>query len=460
MASAPVLDDRLRQALVESRQRYKDLVEICSDFVWETDEAGRFVFVSPRGALGHAPDDLLGRAADAFLADSGPTPDASPFRARREVGGVEVWFRRADGTDACLRIAARPLLDAEGRWHGARGACRDVTAELERESALARANTRERLLAHITRVMRDTPDPRDMLDLAAEATGRALSAAGCDILRVEEDGAAALAARFGEAPAPALNADPGPDEPTVAEIGALSVFHAASRYQGTVTGHLRLWRPRARPWSPAEAALAAAVADRLGIVHEQIRQHIALERASLTDPLTGLKNRRAFNDGLATRLGHARRTGRAGALVYVDLDNFKLVNDRQGHEAGDAVLREVAGLLAADNRAADLAARLGGDEFALWLEETGADGARAKARSLLEAGRRLAGRSADTARPFGFSIGIAIFDPAADEARDALLARADAAMYAAKSAGRGGFVLADRAIPAAPAAPASEARRA
>lgn len=453
MVSAPVLDDRLRQALVDSRQRYKDLVEICSDFVWETDAEGRFVFVSPRGALGYGPGDLLGRLAESFLADGGPAPAASPFRARREVADAEVWFRAADGADARLRVAARPLLDADGRRRGARGACRDITVELARESALARANTRERLLAHITQVMRDTPDPRQTLDLTIQAAGRALSATGGDILRLDDDGPV-LAARFGPAPPPPLVAASGADGPAVSEVGAYSVFRAASRFQGAVTGYLCLWRPRAHPWTSAESDLAAAVADRLGIAHAQIRQHAALERASMTDPLTGLMNRRAFADGLAIRLAHARRTGRSGALAYVDLDNFKLVNDRQGHDAGDAVLCEVAGLLTAGNRAADLAARLGGDEFALWLEETAADGARTKAQALLADGRRLADRSGEPGRPFGFSIGIAVFDPADDESQEALLARADAAMYAAKSAGRGSFVLAD------PAASAREAPRA
>ncbi|MHA1114114.1 MAG: sensor domain-containing diguanylate cyclase [Alphaproteobacteria bacterium] len=459
MTSAPaVLDDRLRRALVESRQRYKDLIEICSDFVWETNNEGRFIFVSPRGALGYLPADLLERPASAFLVETGAAPVASPFDARREINDVEIWFRRADGGEACLRVSARPLLEADGRWTGARGACRDVTVEMARDSALARANTRERLLAHIMQVMRDTPDPRDMLDLAATATARAMGASECDILRVEMDGASSRAATFsatagsrgGEIGARIAITDvaegglaDGTAEPAIVEAGATSLLVAVSRHRGAINGYLRLWRSRTRPWSEAEVDLTAAVADRLGIAHEHIRQHIALERASRTDALTGLMNRRAFNEGLATRIAHSRRTGRPGALIYVDLDNFKLINDRGGHEAGDTILCEVADLLAAGNRAADLAVRLGGDEFALWLEETGAKGARAKADSLLAAGRDLAGHSGDAARPFGFSLGIAMYDPAAGETQEALLARADAAMYAAKSGGKGGGVLAD-----------------
>ena len=127
---------------------------------------------------------------------------------------------------------------------------------------------------------------------------------------------------------------------------------------------------------------------------------------------------------------------------YVDLDNFKPVNDVHGHAQGDLVLKKLAGLLTDNSRAGDIPARFGGDEFALWLEETDETSAVAKANALLSASAGLRRFSGAAARPLGISIGIAISDPAA-EAEDlkALIARADEAMYRAKRAGKGGYVL-------------------
>ncbi|WP_157999527.1 PAS domain S-box protein, partial [Nitrospirillum viridazoti] len=102
------LERRLRQALTESRQRYKDLVEISSDFAWETGPDGRFAFVSPAGAIGYRPDDLVGRHPNDFLLpefDDG----LSPFEARDAIERVEVWLRAADGRPACLISSALPL---------------------------------------------------------------------------------------------------------------------------------------------------------------------------------------------------------------------------------------------------------------------------------------------------------------------------------------------------------------
>ncbi|MFN4282584.1 MAG: PAS domain-containing protein, partial [Alphaproteobacteria bacterium] len=154
-------DRSLQTALLESRQRYKDLVEIAGDFAWETDGDGRFVFVSPRGALGYAAAELVGRRALDLLGDlqAEMQDDAEGFAAREPVENLQIWLRRADGEPACLRLSAVPVLDAEGRWRGARGICRDVTAAQARDAALARADLRDRLLGHVLRAMRDSVEP-------------------------------------------------------------------------------------------------------------------------------------------------------------------------------------------------------------------------------------------------------------------------------------------------------------
>src|SRR3546814_9398835 len=110
-----------------------DLVEISSDFAWETGPTGQFVFVSTAGAFGYDPDELVGRLPDRFLVVPDGLAIVSPFDTREPVQGVEVRFRRADGDVAMLEASAAPLFDEEGRWSGARGVCRDVT-EADRKS--------------------------------------------------------------------------------------------------------------------------------------------------------------------------------------------------------------------------------------------------------------------------------------------------------------------------------------
>jgi diguanylate cyclase (GGDEF)-like protein/PAS domain S-box-containing protein len=167
-----------------------------------------------------------------------------------------------------------------------------------------------------------------------------------------------------------------------------------------------------------------------------------LAELARTDELTGLLNRRAFEDEVDRRIGHSRRTGRWSALLYFDLDNFKPINDARGHAAGDAALREFARLVSTANRAGDVAARLGGDEFALWLEETGMRGALAKAEILLDSFEALRPLSAAEWQPLTVSIGVAAARPGYAGGVADLLAEADAAMYRAKRDGKGRISLA------------------
>ena len=161
----------------------------------------------------------------------------------------------------------------------------------------------------------------------------------------------------------------------------------------------------------------------------------ASERLADRDHLTGLANRRAFDRALTNLRG--RRAGDAGALILLDLDNFKQVNDSMGHLRGDAVLREVARELRRRVRDTDLVARLGGDEFAVLLR--GVDHAQATAVAAhLRAGVRAATDGMPLRTPVDASVGVALLTPREETPSDAL-GRADAAMYRVKrSRGRPG----------------------
>jgi diguanylate cyclase (GGDEF)-like protein len=165
----------------------------------------------------------------------------------------------------------------------------------------------------------------------------------------------------------------------------------------------------------------------------RLRLALARERAlASTDALTGAANGRTFYERVGHEARRGQRTGRPLTLAYLDVDNFKAVNDRQGHAAGDALLREVARIIGEQSRAGDLAARLGGDEFALLLPETDAAGAAAVLGRLREA---LLRRVAARAWPVTFSMGAATFLRPPCEV-DELVGAADELMYLAKRGGK------------------------
>lgn len=160
-----------------------------------------------------------------------------------------------------------------------------------------------------------------------------------------------------------------------------------------------------------------------------------LAHQALHDPLTGLPNRRAFEQALEHAVADSRRAGDQGALCFIDLDRFKIVNDTCGHAAGDELLRRIARLIRQRVRADDLICRIGGDEFALILRGCSVEEAMGIAEGLREA--VAAFRFSWDARRFsvGASVGLVRIDGRMDSASDVLVA-ADLACYAAKKAGR------------------------
>ena len=168
-----------------------------------------------------------------------------------------------------------------------------------------------------------------------------------------------------------------------------------------------------------------------------------LATLSITDSLTGLANRRHFDDVLRTECARATRVGQPLAVIMLDVDYFKLFNDRYGHQAGDACLIRVAHALASGmRRAGDLTARYGGEEFSIVLPNTGADEARQIGEALRRAIEELhIAHASAHAQQVTISVGIAVQQVPGAADPDALLRVADAALYLAKDAGRNGVVL-------------------
>jgi diguanylate cyclase (GGDEF)-like protein len=186
----------------------------------------------------------------------------------------------------------------------------------------------------------------------------------------------------------------------------------------------------------APAALLLAEIERLKAELAQADWKIAeLEARADVDPLLDILNRRGFDRELARSLAYVKRYGTAAALILIDLDGFKAVNDQHGHAAGDALLKAVARQLVGQVRASDVVARLGGDEFAVLMWNLGAAQATAKASELELAIAAASISYGDARLSVGASAGIVPLAPHATPAE--ISDAADKAMYARKKQRRG-----------------------
>jgi diguanylate cyclase (GGDEF)-like protein/PAS domain S-box-containing protein len=202
-------------------------------------------------------------------------------------------------------------------------------------------------------------------------------------------------------------------------------------------GRERILQVSRRPLNSRDSGLGALIS--VSDVTEARHAERALRRQALHDPLTSLPNRYLLLDRLETAAARQRRLeGRGTAVLFLDLDDFKQVNDGFGHEAGDRVLREVAARLLASVRATDTVGRLGGDEFAVVCEDAGLDEALLVAHRILDAFAEPVRVRGDEHRAT-LSIGVALAPP---YEFDELVRRADEAMYRAKQLGGGQIAVA------------------
>ncbi|WP_337062243.1 diguanylate cyclase [Kineococcus sp. G2] len=305
---------------------------------------------------------------------------------------------------------------------------------------------------------------QDLLHLLPVARGLVVDTLGDGVLVVDEQdrvvdanpAAAALLERLGHPPVtagdaladatgPALAAAVGTGEgERVVQVGALSLDVRVRRIhdpRGNALGRVAVLRD-----VTAQREQQRALED----ANAQLRQHVEtierlradLAEEAARDPLTGLRNRRRFVDDLAERLGGAAGGGRPLALVLLDVDHFKAVNDTHGHAVGDAVLVAVAAVLREHARAEDVV-RYGGEEFVVVLPGLDAAAAAARAEELRTACARLrvGGGGPDGDVRVTISAGVAAC-PEHGPAPDDLLLAADRALYAAKAGGRDRVALA------------------
>jgi diguanylate cyclase (GGDEF)-like protein/PAS domain S-box-containing protein len=416
--------------MVELVERFRSLTNLSADWFWEQDEALRFTLLSPQFAE-RARADATRYVGRLRWEVEGLEPLAGDWSAhqraleRRESFRDLLLRRRLpDGGVRYYTTSGEPIFGADGAFRGYRGVGRDITASVEAQEAL-RAS--ERRFA-------------DVVDAAGEF-----------VWEVDGDGRFVYASDkvesvLGYTPVELLGRHPADFTPPqehervdawMKETGREhKPFRSFEYLSQTKDGHLIWVEVSGVPFRTPDGreGFRGTGLD----ITERKRAEQRIEELATRDALTGLPNRLLLNDRLGHALVNARRKGELLALLFIDLDNFKTVNDSLGHPVGDAMLKQVAARLSAVMRKGDTLARLGGDEFVVLLEglrEAEDAGAvaqkvlRALAEPLMVDGRSLTSSC---------SVGISVY-PADGLDGTTLLRNADMAMYSAKDRGRADY---------------------
>lgn len=438
---------RAEAALRGSEERLHRIVETSPDLICTLDTSLRLAFVNEafEKMLGYAPATLAGADplavihpddAATVLAHIAGAAELTATPGLSAGGGYFEWtcrLRHRDGHWVTAEAKVQILGDNQGRFAGVLIVARDVTARLEAERALRASDLRFRSLVQSAADIIAVADADGVIRYISPAVERILGHRAADLTG---QGIAALLS-------------PGDRERALALVGdllrapgahvqhELRVTHA----DGT-TRHLEVVATNLLH----DAAVEGIVLNGRDITERKRLEEQLLHQA-FHDPLTGLPNRALFADRLALALARAERRGGMVALLFLDLDRFKIVNDSLGHTVGDQLLQQVGARLGECLRPGDTVARLGGDEFTMLLEDVArTEDAVDIAERVLAALRRpftLGGREFVVTGSIGVTARAAGRRGPAD-----LLREADIALYQAKAEGRARVVCFDAVMDA------------
>jgi diguanylate cyclase (GGDEF)-like protein/PAS domain S-box-containing protein len=417
----------MEQALADSEARYRTLVHnLPSSSVVTFDHDLRYTFAAGEAleSIG-SEDEILGRTLHEVLPRVAPQLSG---RYRAALGGTPqaFEFEGAEGATYWAQIA--PLRDGDGHVIGGMALSQDISDRRAVEREVTQAEGRFRSAFDQA--------PIGMAVISLDGRYLQVNAALCAI----------TGRSAGELLHATVDAITHPDDVACDDEarralidGRIDVHRVEKRYVHA-DGH-PVWVDVHNSVVRDADGRPSHVLGQIQDVTERRRVAQRLQHLADHDPLTGLLNRRRFEAELARHVTEVQRYGAQGALLVLDLDDFKLVNDSLGHSAGDEVIQVVAGILREQLRDSDVVARLGGDEFAVLLPRASAAEAKLVAAKLARGVREEATLIGD-GHPLRVttSIGIAPFDGERISG-DEMLINADLAMYDAKEAGRDGFAV-------------------
>lgn len=419
--------------VADSESHFRILTEDIGEVVWRADRHACISYISPadQRLRGFAPDEVVGRPLSEMLTEEGAATLAKTVRSG--LNAATVSMRCKDGGVRWFDVTSTREIDGDGKVIGYHGISRDVSERLRVEARLKESEERYRLLGETA--TEGICVAQDGLFKFANPHLQEIMAYSSDELLLQ----------------PFMKFIHGEDIEKLRENDRkrLRGETVPARYEFRVVrkdGSVRwLEMSGARiDWEgrPATLNFINDISARKEL-EEQVRQ------LAFYDPLTTLPNRRLLNDRLAQTLAASRRSAGDGALLFVDLDEFKPLNDVHGHDAGDLLLFEAAQRLLGCVRSTDTVARFGGDEFVVMLVRLSDDRLEAtvqarilaeKIRAALSVPYQLTLRHEDRAdtcveHQCTASIGVTLFNNRDSDAND-ILRRADRAMYQAKEGGR------------------------
>lgn len=472
-------------AQIERRRderQFQDLFEFSADGMLMSDQQGivRLVNLEAERMFGYRREELIGRPVETLVPQAAQSShmgyrtrfleSAAPRVMGR--GMANLFGLRKDGSSFPVEISLSPL-QIEGSTMVA-AAVRDITLRRQQEEKIARLSRIHALLSEVNSMIVRTRDRHELFAqscrIAVEHGGFRLACVGLldaagGRMRLAakaglEDGMAQdawLTARDGGAPdgclsaeqvlrgkLPAVCNDIGSDTRTAPwreealrggyRSMALFPLHAGER----AIGIFALYAAETGLFDTEEMKLLTELAEDVSFTLDYIEKEERVNYLAYYDALTGLPNRSLLQERASQEMIHARRAGRLLAVLFVDLDRFKVVNDSLGHPAGDELLKAVASRLGASVREGDTVARVGGDEFIVLLTDLRQAGDVALvARKLMDGFRRpfaVNGRELFQS----MSVGASVF-PQDGDCFETLMQHADTAMFTAKQAGRNAF---------------------
>jgi diguanylate cyclase (GGDEF)-like protein/PAS domain S-box-containing protein len=419
----------LRRRLRASEARFRGLTRMSSDFYWESDAEHR---LTDRGSSDEEEKLYTQFQRGAVYGERiweipSLSPDEAGWRAHRAVRDAHQTFRDFEfsrlGTDDAERyiaISGDPVFDAFGAFRGYRGVGADITERKRSEQALRDAAAKLRVFADNVPAMTAFWDENLRCRFTSKAYSEFYGHGAKDLIGKH------LREVLGEAAYREVE-----DHFAQAMKGHPVSYQRSYKDRHGEPGHLEI---KLLPNMGEHGKFLGWFAVTTDITEHKLTEE-RIQRVAHHDSLTGLPNRLLFDDRLNQAISLAKRNARQFALLYLDLDRFKPVNDTLGHTAGDELLKAVTKRILRQVRESDTVARVGGDEFIVILPDIpGREEAETVARKIIAA----------LATPFqlgtlkqsvdiGTSIGIAVYPADARDA-DALVKAADAAMYSAKQA--------------------------